>query len=62
MFDKLDTMRGIDQSGNNTEHAQVYGTIHVPTADGAALASIQARYPDVTITYDHVTSQLFYYN
>ncbi len=62
MFDKLDTMRGLDQNGNNTENAQVFGNIHVVTAEGSQIASIQARYPDVRITYDHVTSNVYYYS
>ena len=62
IFDKLDTMRGLDQSGNNTPTAQVYGSIHVVNATGSQYAEISARYPDVRITYDHITSTLKYYN
>ena len=62
MFNKLNTMRGIDQNGNNTDKAQVFGSIHVEYADGAALGRIQAMYPDVTITYDHVLAHTYSYN
>ena len=62
MLDKLDTMRGLDQNGNNTEKAQVYGTIHVPTATGDIIDDVETRYPDITITYEHVTAQIFYYD
>ena len=61
-LDNLDTMRGLDQSGNNTEKAQVYGTIHVPNATGDVIADVQERYPDITITYDHVTAHIYYYD
>ena len=62
MLDKLDTMRGLDQNGNNTEKAQVYGTIHVPLATGDVIAKAKERYPDITITYEHVSAQIFYYD
>ena len=59
LFDQLDLMRGIDQGGNNTEVAQLYGTIHVSgTVALHDVESIQARYPDVTITYAHYTTVL----
>ena len=61
-YDKLDLMRGLDESGNNMEHAQVSGRIHVPALTGAEMASFRARYPSVTIAADHTTSYLYYYN
>ena len=60
MFDKLDTMRGLDQNGNNVDKAQVFGTIHVAYAQGYILDEIQARYPDVTITYDERSCSVIY--
>ena len=62
LYDKLDTMRGLDESGGNMDTAQVMGTIHVDSLTGAQLASLQERYPDITVTYDHITSYLYYYN
>lgn len=61
-YDILDTMRGLDESGGNVDTAQVLGTAHIPSLTGAQLASLQERYPDITVTYDHITSNLYYYN
>lgn len=61
-YDILDTMRGLDESGGNVDSAQVLGTAHIPSLTGAQLASLQERYPDITVTYDHITANLYYYN
>ena len=58
MFDILDDMRGIDQNGDNMPTAQVYGTIYVPNITGDILAHAKDRYPDIAITYDHVSAVL----
>lgn len=58
----LDTMRGLDESGNNTDMAQVSGTISVDTVTGAQLAEIAGKYPDIHVAYEHVTSNLYFYN
>ena len=38
--------------------AQVYGTIYVPNITGDILAHAKDRYPDIAITYDHVSAVL----
>lgn len=58
----LDTMRGLDEAGNNTDMAQVSGTISVDTVTGAQLAEIAGKYPDIRVAYQHVTSNLYFYN
>lgn len=58
----LDTMRGLDEAGNNTDIAQVSGTISVDTVTGAQLAEIAGKYPDIHVAYQHVTSNLYFYN
>lgn len=58
----LDTMRGLDEAGNNTDKAQVSGTIHVDTITGAQVAEVQAKYPDLNVTFEHITSTLYFYN
>lgn len=58
----LDTMRGLDESGNNTDMAQVSGSISVDTVTGAQLAEITSKYPDIRVAYQHVTSNLYFYN
>lgn len=58
----LDTMRGLDEAGNNTDMAQVSGSISVDTVTGAQLAEITSKYPDIKVAYQHVTSNLYFYN
>ena len=60
MFDILDDMRGIDQNGDNVSNAQVYGTIYVPNVTGDVIKHAKERYPDIAITYDHVSAVLTY--
>ena len=62
IFDKLDTMRGLDQNNNTVDKAQVYGTIYVPSITGAQLREIQDRYPLITVTYSSIVSHLYYWN
>lgn len=62
LFDKLDTMRGLDENGNNLDKAVAGGTIHIDAITGAELAELQSRYATVNITYDHITSYIYYYN
>ena len=62
LYDKLDTMRGLDENGNNTDKAQVMGTIHIDSLTGAELAELQSRYPDITVAYNHIVSNLYFYD
>jgi len=61
-MDILDTMRGLDENGNNTPKAQLSGTIFMKAATGAAYASVKERYPDIRFEYEHITSVLHYMN
>jgi hypothetical protein len=61
-LDRLDTMRGLDENGNNTDKAQVSGIVRVDNITGAQLAAIQARYPDIRVVYKNITSYLYFYN
>ena len=62
-YDYLDTMRGIDESGNNLDTAVVSGVITgLGSITGAWLAEMMARYPNIRIEYEHITSYLRYYN
>ena len=60
ILDLLDTMRGLDESGNNVETAQVSGTIHTTSLTGAEIASFNSRYPYITVVADYVESTLTY--
>lgn len=62
MFDTLDTMRGLDEYGNNVDKPQMQGIIHVANITGEQLAALQGRYPGITIDYRHITSNLYFYD
>lgn len=62
LLDTLDKMRGLDEYGNNMDKAQVSGTIHTDALTGAQIASYNERYEYLTVTADHTTSYLYYYN
>ena len=62
LFDLLDSMTGLDQNGNNVAQAQVSGTIHTGSLTGAQIAEFNARYQYVTVTADHTSAVLRYYN
>ena len=61
-YDLLDTMRGLDENGNNTEKAQVSGTFTINTLTGNDLAEMQERYPNIKIQYNHFTAQVNFYD
>ena len=62
LYDRLDTMRGLDEQGNNTDKAQMSGTVRVENITGAQLAEMQSLYPSITVVYQHITSNLYFYN
>ena len=54
---KLESMRGLDESGNNVADAQVSGRAHAAVISFmlySKLASLAAKYPSLAITYDEV--------
>lgn len=63
-YDYLENMRGMNESGNETSISQaVQGTVTgIDTLTGAWLAEMKARFPYIDITYNHIMSNLFYYN
>ena len=58
ILDTLDTMRGLDESGNNTDTAQCVGEIHTTSLTGEQIASYNSRYPYIRVTADYVESTL----
>ena len=62
LLNLLDSMRGLDENGNNMDTAQVSGIIHTTSLTGAQIASYNTRYPYLTVTADHTTSYLYYYS
>ena len=61
-YDRLDTMRGLDENGNNTDKAQMSGTVRVNSITGAQLAEMQSRYPNIKVVYQSIVSYLYFYN
>ena len=62
ILDLLDTMRGLDENGNNMAQAQVSGTIHTESLTGEQVASYNERYPHITILADMTTSYRYYHD
>ncbi len=56
LYDKLDTCKGLDENGNNTDKAVVSGTIHVDMVSQSDLIELAERYPNVTIDYNVIAS------
>lgn len=54
LVEKLDTSRGIDAYGNNTQNAQVSGTYHAKIISDYTIELLQTNYPDLTVTYDEI--------
>lgn len=48
----LNSMRGLDENGNNVDTAQVSGTVHIGSLTSKELYEITSRYPSITVTYD----------
>lgn len=48
---RLDTMRGIDESGNNVDLPQISGTVVVPAIRPSTIKNIQTKYPSITVVY-----------
>ena len=58
---KLNTMRGLDESGNNVDTAQISGSIHTTEVSPSVKSMIDAAaatYPNLVITYDSVGKYL----
>ena len=62
LYDRLDMMRGLDESGNNVDTAQVSGTVFVQAIRGPQLEEMQRRYPTISVAYTSLASYLYYYD
>ena len=63
LYDRLDTMRGLDENHNNVDDAQMVGTVRVDSILGSELAELESHgYLNINIVYQHITSFLHYYN
>ena len=61
-YDFLDTMRGMDENGNNTDKAQLSGSFTLDSLTGNQLVEMQERYPHIEIKYNQVHSDIFFYD
>lgn len=61
LYDKFDTFRGLDENNNNLDKAVISGTVHCGTITGAELLQMQTRYPNITIDFEHITSNVYFY-
>lgn len=61
-YDILDKFTGMDETGANMDKAQVYGTIHIASAKGDAIAALNARYPGIVIDAASTEATVYYRN
>lgn len=61
-YDLLDTMRGLDENGNNTEKAQISGTFTIAELTNDELTEVRERYPNIRIQYEHTHSNVYFYD
>lgn len=54
LLNRLDVMRGLDESGNTMSVAQVSGTIYIPSVSSGELHRFQSKYPSIKVTYDTI--------
>ena len=59
---KLDTMRGLNENGGNEDMAQLMGTIRIGSVTGATVKLFREHYPDIQISYTHISSVCYFYN
>lgn len=61
-YDLLDTMRGLDENGNNMDKAQISGAFTVAELTNDELAEMRERYPNIRIQYEHTHSNVYFYD
>lgn len=61
-YDLLDTMRGLDENGNNTDKAQISGIFTIAELTNDELAEMRERYPNIRIQYEHTHSNVYFYD
>lgn len=62
LYDILDTMSGLDNTGSYVAKAQVTGTIHINEITYKDWVTLSARYPEVTINPSIIRCQVQFYN
>ena len=62
LYSYLDTMRGTDENGGNTEKPQLSGNIHVPALTTDQERALRARYADIHLDADAWTYRVRYFH
>lgn len=55
LYDRLDTMRGLTETGDPVDTPQISGTIYIPSLTGKELHELQSRYPNISVIYNNLT-------
>lgn len=61
-YDLLDTMRGLDENGNNMDKAQISGVFTIAELTNDELTEVRERYPNIRIQYEHTHSNVYFYD
>ncbi len=61
LYDRLGSMRSLEENGGNVGQTQIGGTITVETLFGSQYPKMLERYPDIQIQYATLTAYLYYY-
>ena len=56
---RLDTMRGIDENGNNVDLVQISGTVVVSAIRQSTIKNIQTKYPSITVVYTELLPDFY---
>lgn len=59
-FAILDTMRGLDEAGGNTDKAQVTGSVNLEAVTYSEFEAVKAKYPDIKFTYTNLYFEVEY--
>ena len=59
LANRLNSMRGLDENGNNTEHAALSGTVRVPSISRLTLERLNTICPYLTIVYDTIEDPIY---
>ena len=62
MYDRLDSMRGLDENGNNANRAQMQGIVRTGGVTSALLADMKNRYPGIAVEYEFFGKSVSFYD
>lgn len=62
LMDKIDTFRGIDENGDNTDKPIISGIIHTGKITTNDLEEMYRRYPNITIDFEEISAIVRFFN